>query len=166
MFSQLYHDYIQVRRIQSMVEKLDKLKSRNSNSFSKTHKNLSEATQSRTFNSDCQSVNTPSPMPSSSPYPGPHVTPSHVPYYDPSQFSYFNPSHGQYYDPTQVSYFTPSTPYPVPYYDPTYFSYLNPSTLPPTHSPVPYYDPSHMPSSAPFSMPPSSEVTQNWEHFN
>ncbi|KAL8509226.1 hypothetical protein ACS0TY_016422 [Phlomoides rotata] len=158
---------MEVRRVQSMVETLDMLKSRNRTSVSNTHKNLSEATQSsRAFSSGCQSVNTPSPMPSSSPYPVPHFapsTPSHAPYYDPYQMPYLNPPHVQYYDPTQISNFTPSTHYPVIYYDPTQTSFYDPST----HSPVPYYyDPSHMTSSASFSVPPSSEVTPKWEHFN
>ncbi|KAI3447808.1 hypothetical protein Pfo_004473 [Paulownia fortunei] len=129
---------MEVRRVQSIVETLDVLKSRNSNAFSNAHKSVSVTTQWEAF-SPCESVNASLPMPSTAPY--------SMPSFAPSPMSYFTSS-------TVPS----STPSPVPYYVP--------SPLPPSAPfPMPYYVPSPMPPSAPFPMPSSSKVTQNWEHF-
>ncbi|KAL0333176.1 UNVERIFIED_CONTAM: BAG family molecular chaperone regulator 4 [Sesamum angustifolium] len=126
-----------VRRVQSLVDTLDVLKSSNSNAFNNIHKTVSSTTQREAFNPDCGSVRSvtslwetlyprgsfsPSfAMPSSAPSPTPYVAHSTVPYY---------------------------VPYPMPSSTPSaYVSY------PP------------MPSYAHFPMPSSSDITQNWEHF-
>ncbi|KAL0316422.1 UNVERIFIED_CONTAM: BAG family molecular chaperone regulator 4 [Sesamum radiatum] len=128
---------MEVRRVQSLVDTLDVLKSSNSNAFNNIHKTVSSTTQREAFNPDCgsvRSVTSPwetlyprgsfSPsfaMPSSAPSPTPYVAHSTVPYY---------------------------VPYPMPSSTPSaYISY------PP------------MPSYAHFPMPSSSDITQSWEHF-
>lgn len=55
----------QVRRVQSLVETLDKLKARNANPFSDHNKAVSVATQWETFENGMGSLNAPPPRVSS-----------------------------------------------------------------------------------------------------
>lgn len=127
-----------MRRVQSLVDTLDVLKSRNSYASDNMHRTVPSTTQREVFNPNCgsvRSVTSPwetcdprgsfSPsfaMPSSALSPTPYVAHSTVPYY---------------------------VPHPP-----------MPSSTPSAYVPYP-----PMPSYAHFSMPSSSEVNQNWEHF-
>lgn len=113
---------VQVRRVQSYVETLDVLKSRNTNS----NDTACVTTQWETFEPGCASVGTMSTEPSST------VT---LPSYNPT--------------PIPVSSTTPHpTLAPAP---------ANPFSFPGS-TPVSFSSPSHLPS--------STNVTQDWEHFD
>ncbi|KAL0344435.1 UNVERIFIED_CONTAM: BAG family molecular chaperone regulator 4 [Sesamum radiatum] len=99
---------MEVRRVQSLVDTLDVLKSRNSNASNNMHKTVSSTTQREAFNPDCgsvRSVTSPwetfdphgslSPsfaMPSSALSPTPYVAHSTVPYYVPYPMPSSTPS--------------------------------------------------------------------------
>ncbi|KAL0426221.1 UNVERIFIED_CONTAM: BAG family molecular chaperone regulator 4 [Sesamum latifolium] len=128
---------MEVRRVQSLVDTLDVLKSRNSNASNNMHKTVSSTTRWEAFNPDCgsvRSVTSPSEtfdhhgsfspsfaMPSSAPSPTPYVAHSTVPYY---------------------------VPYPMPSSTPSAYVLYPP-----------------MPSYAHLPMASSSDITENWEHF-
>ncbi|PIN11289.1 hypothetical protein CDL12_16111 [Handroanthus impetiginosus] len=178
---------MEVRRIQGILEKLDVLKSRNSNPLSNTQKTTSVTTQREACNASCEStrsvttqwetfdpvnenVNPSFPIPPSSQYPTPYFAPPNVPSSTSSTEPYYVPSHNPYFIPPNVPYYVPSSqlhyyvPSSQPYYVPSPGPYFIPSD---GH----YYVPStasssSSPSSVPFPMPSSStNVTQNWEHF-
>ncbi|KAI3473129.1 hypothetical protein Pfo_030421 [Paulownia fortunei] len=70
---------MEVRRVQSFVETMDILKSRNSNSFSNVDDTVSVTTQWETFEPGCGSATAASPIPSSAPTPVPSSAPLSVP---------------------------------------------------------------------------------------
>ncbi|KAK4418920.1 BAG family molecular chaperone regulator 4 [Sesamum alatum] len=158
---------MEVRRVQSFVETMDILKSRNSKPSS------SVTTQWETFEPGCGSMSTmpmPStspirttstPMPSSTPMPTPTPTTSSTPTSMTSSTPLPTPT------PTTVMPTTPPTPtpYPVPYSVPSAVPSSAPSPSP-SPSQLPFSAPSPAPSSAPSPMPSSTKVTQDWEQFD
>ncbi|KAG8377057.1 hypothetical protein BUALT_Bualt09G0128400 [Buddleja alternifolia] len=131
---------MEVRRVQSFVETMDILKSRNSNPFSNVNNNISITTQWETFEPGFGSMNPALPMPSSAPAPMSSSIPTPLP---------------------------PSTPAPMPSSIPTPPPPSTPAPMlssTPTHTPSSI--PSTVPSSAPSHMPSSTKVTQDWEQFD
>ncbi|XP_011095053.1 BAG family molecular chaperone regulator 4 [Sesamum indicum] len=159
---------MEVRRVQSFVETMDILKSRNSKPLS------SVTTQWETFEPGFGSMST-MPMPSSSPTltnPTPMTsstpTPTPIPTCTSTPTTMTSSTPLPTRNPTAVMSSTPSPiPYPVPYSAPSQLPSSAPSPAPlSTPSSMPSSAPSPAPLSAPLPMPSSTKVTQDWEHFD
>ncbi|KAH6824743.1 hypothetical protein C2S53_010818 [Perilla frutescens var. hirtella] len=160
----------EVRRVQSLVDTLDTLKSRNSNSISNTQKNVSAATEWRAFDSSpstappvVTSPPSPTPSPSSAPpvLPSSSLTPTPLPSSDPPVVPSSSPSPTHTHLPSSSPSPMPSSStYPVPY--------LTPSNMPPhSYSAVPHqFTPSNMSphtfSAVPHQFMPSALPSSNF----
>ncbi|KAL8039090.1 hypothetical protein ABFX02_10G012500 [Erythranthe guttata] len=152
---------MEVRRVQSFVETMDVLKSRNSNPLSNGYNNVPVTTKWETFEPESQT-----PLPSQSPVP-PVTTalPSPVPFPQSPVPPVTTPL------PSPVPF--PQSPVP-PVTTPLPSPAPSQSPVPPVTTPSPSFAPTTQPSSAhspvpsfvPTSMPSSTKVTQDWEHFD
>ncbi|KAL7136190.1 hypothetical protein ABFS83_10G012800 [Erythranthe nasuta] len=146
---------MEVRRVQSFVETMDVLKSRNSNPLSNGYNNVPVTTKWETFEPESQSPVQPvtTALPSPVPFPQSPVPPVTTPLPSPVPFPQ-----------SPVPPVTTPLPSPAPSQRP----------VPPVTTPSPSFAPTTQPSSAhspvpsfvPTTMPSSTKVTQDWEHFD
>ncbi|KAH6787047.1 hypothetical protein C2S52_006599 [Perilla frutescens var. hirtella] len=144
---------MEVRRVQSFVETMDILKSKNANHSSNNNDAACVTTQWETFESGFGSESTLSTEPSSPPTTASYIpTPASAP------------------SPTPASALSP-TPAPAPSPSPSPSPAPAPAPAPVTYStntPIPFSVPGSTPvlSSSPSHLPSATKVTQDWEHFD
>ncbi|KAL3617471.1 hypothetical protein CASFOL_037792 [Castilleja foliolosa] len=163
---------MEVRRVQSFVDTMDIIKSRNSNPSNDA---ASVTTQWETFEPSCGTVPSPAPSPAHAPNPSSYLSPTPLPSHAPaptpfpahtpvpSPFPAHTPNPSSYSSPTPLLFHSPDptlfpahAPNPSSYSSPTPLLFLSPDpTLFPAHAPNPssYSSPIPLPTHVPTPTP-------------
>ncbi|KAL8526612.1 hypothetical protein ACS0TY_015713 [Phlomoides rotata] len=157
---------MEVCRVQSLVETLDLLKTKNSTPLSHGNNNVTVTTQWETFETGPGSLSTMYTAPAS--VPSPTLMPSSPPTPAPVQSSTPASSPTPISVPSSIPTSSP-IPISVPSSTPASSPTPTPNPVPSSnHTPVPFTIPTstHVPSSAASFMPTSTKLTQEWENFD